>query len=221
MVAGRRHFALSRAAPLALLVAVVFGACAEPRFSYVRSGDVAGAEATAFFKLPSHWTVYEEDEVLADRAGGLSEEQLQQVQSSQWLFAFDADPKPSLEHVGGISEHPVGFARVRMLTPLDSDYSVEDLRSEVFPLGTLATREEFELIDRSALELADGIEGERLTFSLDREDGPMTVQQVGAFDEEARAVYLLVVTCESACFEEQRKAIDQVVDSWTVEGSVR
>jgi hypothetical protein len=199
----------------------LLGACSGPNVNYVKSEEIQGARATAYFKLPERWAVYDEDEVIEQQAPDLPDDQLEAVKATQWLFAFDADPSPSIEHVGNPSAHPTGFARVRMLTPDEADYSVEDLQAEIFPLDTLEGSEGFELSHEESMKFPDGIEGKRFEFSLETTEETLQAHQIAAYDAENRIVYVFVITCDSECFDRDGAVIDRVISSWTVEGSTQ
>jgi hypothetical protein len=205
------------------LAAAVFavGGCTGARVAYVRSGEVERSERTAFFKLPAEWEQFDEEEFLARRAGEITEEQLNVLRASQWVLVFDAAPEPSIDHLGPDADHPTGFAQVRALGPAEEEYSAESLREEVFPLGQLAGEDGFALIEDQNLSFPGGIEGSRVTFSFEIDGEPVTVDQVGAFDPRTNVIYLLVVSCNARCYEDERTEIDRLMKSWTVEGELR
>jgi hypothetical protein len=41
---------------------------------------------------------------------------------------------------------------------------------------------------------------------------------VGALDPANRLIYLTVVACKQSCYEDEERAINRLISSWTVEG---
>ena len=201
--------------------AIALGGCASSGVAYVKSGEVERSERTAFFKLPADWGQFDEEEFLGRRAEDISEEQLDALRNSQWVLVFDAAPEPSLDHLGPEADHPTGFAQVRALPPGESDYSAESLREEVFPIEQLTEEDGFTLIEDKDMAFPGDIQGSRVTFSFEVDDEVVTVDQIGAFDPNTKVVYLLVVSCNSRCYEGRRDEIDRIMKSWTVEGELR
>lgn len=207
-------------APAFVLFALLPG-CEGPSVTYVKSGDVPRSEAHAFVKLPEEWTLYEEDDLLVP-GGDLTEEQRASLEANQWLVIFDGSPDPTPDHLSPFSEFPTGFALVRALNPLqEGDYSVDSLRNEVFPLDELESDDDFELHSEERLDLPGDMEGFRLTFSLGQGERVSKVQQVSALDPAADVIYVLVISCEATCYENEEDVIDRVVRSWTVEEALR
>jgi hypothetical protein len=205
----------------ALVLLAPIAACDRPTVTYIKSGTVPRSEAHAFVKLPEEWTLYEEDDLLAGD-GDLTEEQRASLEANQWLVIFDASPDPTPQHLSPFSEFPTGFALVRALNPLqEGDYSVDSLRNEVFPLDELESGDDFELHSDERLDLPGDMEGFRLTFSLGQGERVSKVQQVSALDPAADVIYVLVISCEATCYENEEDVIDRVVRSWTVEEALR
>ena len=202
-----------------LLVAVALVSCSGPQMSYVKTGDVGESRAAAFFRLPADWATFDGDEIFESLAGagGESSATQEQLAATQWVLAFDADPAPSIDHLGQTGKHPVGFARVRTISPMESNFTEDDLRNEVFRIDQLQSSEGFELLASEDLKFHEGIVGSRLTYSLETGTGKATVGQVGAYDSEARVAYMLVVLCESVCYDDNEEELNRLMDSWTME----
>ena len=169
--------------------------------------------------MPNSWTVYDENEVFQLQGQGISPQRTEAAKASQWLVAFDAAPRPSLEHVlKNAPTHPTGFAKVRQLSDRERDtYSLASLRNAVFPIDELIKEEgQVELLETEDLVLEGGYRGSRLVFNLRQDDGFLTVNQTALVDPATRTLYLLVVGCEARCYTANQEAIQEVVSSWTV-----
>jgi hypothetical protein len=213
----------SRALPASslLVLAAMLAACDGPRVSYVKSGDVAGSEARLFIRVPEGWRLFEEEDFLDQQSEDLTEEQIQALRDRQWLVIFDADPRPSIDHLAPDADHPAGFAQIRQLAESEADYSIESLKSEVFPYSELRFQDGFELLGQKELEgLPDDLEGVELSYVFDLDGTPVRVTQVGALDPANRVIYLTVIACKESCFEDEQRVIRRLISSWTVEGSL-
>lgn len=191
---------------------LVFTSCSGPEFTYVKS-----SEARAFFKLPSSWTLYNQDRLEAVQGGQAP----RQDGAVVWQVAFDAAPRPSLDHVlENLAEHPTGFAAIRSLTPRERDtVSLASLRNLVIQVDRLAQQRgedavEFKL---NKILVEPGVHGTRDVFTVRLAEGYVTFDQTALLDPSRRLLYLFVVACEANCYERNQRVIELVVSSWTVE----
>ena len=115
-----------------MALAAVLSACGAPKYHYVKS-----TSDRTFMRVPSKWTLYDEDDLLA--ASEDSSESKEQFKKLTWSVAFDASPKPSLEHILSHTNHPSGLAQVRTLLPEQRDsFKLADLRSLLLPFDPLS-----------------------------------------------------------------------------------
>ena len=199
---------------LALLIAVVgsLAACST-QYTYVEN-----TEANTFFKVPKEWRLFDEDEIFAGDIS-LSPQQEAATRRANWLVGFDANPRPSIRHLLGTTKFPNGFARVSPLSDEARDvFSFAALRNAVFPIDETLSQDPqaVELLQIEDLVLKDGFRGSRIIFNIRRGENFLTVNQTGLVDSDTRSIYLLVVGCEAHCYVQHRKAIDEIVKSWTV-----
>jgi hypothetical protein len=204
----------ARVAGLVVLCALT-GACSGPDFAYLKSAEVEGSRATAFFKLPEDWARVDVND-LVDQMDELPPEVSEQL-GSQWSLFFDASPRPSPDHMlTPVTDYPAGRVSVRTLEP-NEDYSVLALRNEIIDYEALRSSDGFRLEEYEELTFPEGMEGLRFQFEFVGGENPVTVGQVGAFDEEQRTAYTFFVSCKSACFEKYERTIDEMMESYTVE----
>ncbi|HEX2068685.1 MAG TPA: hypothetical protein VHH54_00560 [Actinomycetota bacterium] len=204
-----------RPAMLALIIAVVGSlvACSSP-YTYVEN-----TEDNMFFKVPKEWRLFDEDEIFADNITSLSPQQEAATRRANWLIGFDAHPRPSIRHLLGNTKFPTGFARVSPLPDEARDvFSFAALRNVIFPIDDTLSQDPqaVEILEIQDLVLKDGFRGSRIIFNIRRGENFLTVNQTGLVDSDTRSLYLLVVGCEAHCYVQHRKAIDEVVKSWTV-----
>jgi hypothetical protein len=205
---------------LIAVLGVLLSACASSEFSYVSSSD-----RNAYFKVPSDWKYFDKRDILVASGQSLSAETNRQL---SWLIAFDAAPKPSLDHVINIaeaSEHPVITARVQTLPAQVRDQlSLGGLRNWVYPVDRLVQANAGEIVSYKDVALPGGLHGNRITFDvvLQGISNPagggsvIRVTQIAVIDRATSKLYLFMARCESHCYRDNKTLLDQIADSWTV-----
>ncbi|MDQ4143597.1 MAG: hypothetical protein M3198_07615, partial [Actinomycetota bacterium] len=156
-----------------LAAGLLLASCSgRPQFTYVKS-----SEGNAFLRLPSSWTLFEQSELGAS-AGPASSPTGDTV---LWQVAFDAGPKPSIEHVlDDPADHPAGFATVRKLTPLQRDsVSLVSLRNLVVQVDSIVEREGEDALEyrRNDVLVEGSLHGARNVFTVKLQDGFVTFDQ--------------------------------------------
>jgi hypothetical protein len=197
------------------LVAVGFLAgCAGSGYDYVKSSS-----DRTYFKVPSKWTLYDEEDLVDRFNGDLTDAQREQLLDDTWRVAFDASPKPTLRHLLETNaKDPSGVALVRSLTFDDSDtVSLAALRNYFFDVDTALEDGTGEVVDYEDLQLDGGFRGSHLVANLTMTDGGvMTIDQTMLLDQATTKLYSLIVSCSSTCYERNSGDIKKVVESWTV-----
>lgn len=188
--------------------------CGSPRYHYVKS-----TSDRTFVRVPSDWTLFDEDDLLA--ASDESTESKEQFKELTWSVAFDASPRPSLDHILTVSDHPTGLVQVRTLLPAQRDaFSLADLRSLLLRFDPLSEEAqlngEVEVLDTREVE-QDGLHGSELLLNLKTPEGDLVKwRQVALVDAAVSKVHVLAVSCDEECYTANEKVIDTVVDSWKV-----
>lgn len=197
------------------LVAVgLLAGCANSGYDYVKSSS-----DKTYFKVPSKWTLFDEEDIVDRLGGDLTDAQRQQTLDETWRVAFDVSPNPTLRHLGATSARdPSGLAVVRTLSFDDADaMSLGSLRNYFFDIDTMMDDETAEVVSYEDLEFDGGFHGSHLVANLTMSDGGvMTIDQTLLLDQATTKLYALIVSCSSVCYEQNSKDIKQVVDSWTV-----
>lgn len=202
-----------------LAVGLFTAGCAGTGTTYV-----SHTESGTYFKLPATWTVFAPEDVLA-RERVVFPRRTALLEQIVWAVAFDADPQPSLDHVflfnglDNLTGYPTGYARTRLLEGAERDqHSLRSLRNEVIAVDeVLAEVDGARVVDSSEHNGEDGLRGGRMVLDLPLQDGGFfTYDQSALVDGATRTVYVLVVGCESECYERHAEEITEVVDSWTI-----
>jgi hypothetical protein len=203
------------AAAIGVMV-LLLASCAESGHRFVKNSSEG-----VYFKIPRAWKLYDEDAVVKSLSQDLSPQEEDALKQVSWNVGFDADPEPSIKHLNKlVTEHPTGIARVAELEPAERDIaSLSYLRNLVIPVDQLLEQDEssVQLLDREDVTHS-GFHGLRFKFNVKAPEGGsfVTFDQVALVDDQTSQVYLLVVSCEARCFEDNKGTIDKVVDSWTV-----
>lgn len=206
-----RHRSVAITAVLA--AAVLVAGCADSGFHYVKS-----SEDKTYFKVPSSWSLFDEETIISQVGADLTETERQTVLDETWRVGFDSSPKPSLRHVSGVgSGHPAGLAVVRNLSfDVSDNISNSVLRNYFFDVDTALQDQTGELLDYEELQLDGGFRGSHLVANLTIDAKPITINQITLLDQATTKVYALIVTCSQDCYDQNKGQIEKVVDSWTV-----
>ncbi|MGH9177343.1 MAG: hypothetical protein ACRD0N_02150 [Acidimicrobiales bacterium] len=206
---GARPFAV-----LAVAGAVLLAGCGGPKYHYVKSSS-----NRTYVRVPSKWTLYDEDEILSSTEQ--SDEAKEQFKRLSWSVAFDASPRPSLDHLLSGSDHPTGLVQVRTLLPSERDeFSLSDLRSLLLPVDPLSNEAQLsgdvEVLETKDIK-QDGLHGSELLLNLRTPEGDVVKwRQAALVDPAVKKVHVLAVSCDTECYAANEDEIDSVVDSWKV-----
>ena len=76
-----------------LLLSVVLSGCLGSTFAYVSHRNPDGT--VFYFKVPARWTTLSAKQIVESTNGPLSNAQINQIESGQWVTAFNASRKPT------------------------------------------------------------------------------------------------------------------------------
>ena len=196
-----------------MVAASVLAGCADSGYDYVKSSS-----DRTYFKVPSNWTLFDEEEVVDRTMADLTDTQREQVLEQGWRVAFDASPNPTMRHLSNAtSKAPTGLAEVKSLSFDDSDaLSTYKLRNYFVDIDAANDAGAAEVLSYEDLKPEGGFRGVHVVARLLTSDGITTVDQTVLVDQATTKVYALIVSCSDVCYDRNAKQIKQVVDSWTV-----
>lgn len=200
---------------LAAVCATVLAACGAPKYKYVKS-----TSDRTFLRVPSKWTLYDEDDLL--EASDDSAESKEQFKKLTWSVAFDASPKPSLDHILSQTSQPSGLVQVRTLLPEQRDtFKLADLRSLLLPFDPLSDEArslgDVEVLDVKDVRRDGGLHGSELLLNLKSSEGKLLKwRQIALIDAAVSKVHILAISCDDECYSANEGVIDRVIDSWKV-----
>jgi hypothetical protein len=206
---------------LSLLLTVSLAGCGESSKSYA-----SFKEDGVFFAAPKTWTgistsTLNKYEKKSENAEAGSRQAL-----VRWQIAYSTDPKFKVSQVFNLiaPSQPLAFARVRDLSATEfNEYSYNSLRDVIVPVtkileGDVSGTPDFKILrDREVVE--EGARGLQTIYRFTFEGVTQTFNQISLLSNDRLTLYLLVVRCESACYKENKKEIEEIVTSYTVQGA--
>lgn len=194
-------------------VCVFAASCSGSGYQYVRQ-----PQYDTMFKLPEEWTVFEDEEVLA-QSGLVSFQLNPQADSTLWVRGFEGAAAAEQMGAPAESENPLGFTSIRVLLDREEreSFSLLSLRNEAFPIVQLEQEgAQIEILDETEL-LENGLHGVRVIFDIKSSTGPhLSFNKTTLVDPSTRVVFAFLIGCRSDCYEENRDVIDEIVSSYSV-----
>jgi hypothetical protein len=195
-----------------LVVAGALAACSGPSVTFVASPD-----DDLVLKLPRSWSTV--------RTGASTDSTTGQPDGG-WIAVFDGAKDPDVKHVDLSSNvhAPVAYAQVSVMTADQASSMTPDkLRDLLLPF-TAATRQQYAADPRAATfrEIGDydvrapNASGVHVIFSYDLGQGREVFDQMALVGSHRTRIYLLLVRCEQACYDSQRRQIADVMKYFTV-----
>jgi hypothetical protein len=188
---------------LIVAAAALVGGCSGSGFEYVKSAELGGGPAS-LLKVPDDWTVYTDE------------------RSFRWIRAFDSSDEPSTRHLrAGPWDAPVAISSVT-ITPEEAPVPVPLVRNAIYPIDD-PTRAHGVIVYRDR-EVDLGARRTRLdlvfrVLSDEAFGAPYVVAHSSVIDAQRGMIYDLMFSCNVECFETNEAIIDEVMDSWVVEGT--
>lgn len=210
-----RH--LYRVAALAIVGFSVAGCSLAPQYTY--ASDSAD---NADFKVPPSW--HQVPEASLHSAEGPSS----QEGSYLWSQAYDANSKPSVDHVFAATGHPVAYASVISLSSNErSEISFNSMRDLLLPVTATARKaasaaheelQGFHSLSDQVITDSHNNRGIREIFDYDLGTSPETFDLTVLTNSATTKLFFLLVQCTETCFAGNYKQISAVVSSFQVGG---
>jgi hypothetical protein len=190
-------------------------ACGDNGYEYVSNSD-----AGLYFRVPDSWAV------LPVQTGDTGRPEAVGDPADSWARLIDRSPNPGPANFESpVPSYPVGIAVVETVPDLDTRDALDlaslralanngtDPFAEAQNEGT-----NLQLVDLYDVDTADDVRGQRVVFTIHRDDGTyVTYDQTALVDNRTTELFRLLVKCESTCYERNRDEIDDIAGSWTVD----
>jgi hypothetical protein len=224
--AGRPRARGLRAIPLVAglgALALALSSCLSTGYSFESHRSPDGTNL--YFKVPDQWTFYDAKQVIEAKNGPLSQSQINQITSGQWVETVSGSPHATVaESTQFGNRFPTGVIEGRQLSVTERDgLNFSALRSELLgvdPLNTqsgLVTRSGFQLDAYDEFTGTDGIRGVKMVVNIVQKGQPVkTFGQVVAVDPQTNWIFALGIGCQLGCWGSNQGLIKQVLNSWTL-----
>lgn len=222
MVGTRKRLRFKSLGGLVIVASLTVVACGGSDYRYI-----SNAKENLFFKVPKGW---KQNKLSETDAQGRAVE-LPSGFDRIWHYAFNADSKPDPAVLPEDAAQPLADAQVWALGLPEHDLmSLSKIREIAFGIGAdpllfdpgappkwavVAMNEKSSV----RLEFPKGVTGTRMAINVPNKNDKTkfhTVDATTLVDPLQSRVYLLVQTCSAQCFLDNRKVIDAVAESWTV-----
>ncbi len=206
----------SAAAGLAA-VALILSGCLSTGYSYVSHRIPDHTEM--FFKVPSRWRFFTNQQVLLAHNPKISRSQLRTLEGSGWLESFTPNPHASAKSVSNFSTpYPMGEAYSRAIGYDEHQtYSVTSLRTEILSSDPLAGTSPDKVLSYSEFTGPAGLRGIRMLVDVPISNGRyVTLEQISEVDAATNWVDVLAVGCTVTCWRHYGGIVKQVMKSWSV-----
>jgi hypothetical protein len=133
---------------------------------------------------------------------------------------------PSIGNVFGTSTAPAGQQQMIVLTDEERDkFTLAGLRGLFIDIDAEIAKAKADNVESKVtirnrfddVVRPGGFHGSQVIFDYKLDDATLTFNQTALFDSESRIAYLFVIGCEASCYVRNIDAIDDVVQSWTIE----
>jgi hypothetical protein len=213
----------SRRLAAALVVLAVSAGCAGSGYSYL-----SNREENLYFKVPDDWTVFTTKDLVEGAEDG---------NTRTWVRGFAAGQRPTIDNVFTImSELPRGYVEVLRLEPDERDtIDLATLRGTNFgsdqatgePIDPLVYEQQHPDGPLTVLGyddnvvLSHGPHGVhiRVAIAADGTNDAAIVDQTVLVDKATTKRYVLSIGCSAKCFKANKKVIQEVIESWTLEAT--
>lgn len=174
-----------------------------------------------YFKLPSSWTVFDQQQIIDAANGQLNKSQVQQIEGSGWLTTFVGSGRASVAESTVINgSNPSGIVEARQLSSQDQDsMSFSSLRTELLPSDPLnpPSPNPYQVLSYSTFTRPGGLRGNKMVVDIKDSSGAVsTFNQVAMVDSQTEWLYLIAVSCKASCYAANQGLINSVIESWNV-----
>jgi hypothetical protein len=219
----RQNLRMKRTLAALLGISLVLGlsACGESSKLYASSKDEG-----VFFSVPTNWTLLSPAALTRYEKKSEDPEVESRNALVKWQIAYTTNPKFKVSEVFNLiaPSQPLVFARVRELSGTEiNEFSYNSLRDVIVPVtkiieGEVSGTPDFEIVrDQEVVE--KGARGVQTIYRFTFEGVSQTFNQISLLANDRTKLYLFVVRCESKCYNKNKKAIGEIVSSFTVQGA--
>ncbi|ASY12588.1 hypothetical protein A1sIIA65_06515 [Candidatus Planktophila dulcis] len=210
-----------RALGLSLTLTLLLTGCGESSKLYP-----ASKADGVFFSVPKNWTGLSTAALNKYEKSSSDDETDSRQSLVRWQVAYSTDPKVKVSQVFTLKPptSPLVFVRVRDLTgPEANDFSYNSLRDVITPITQLAEGVDLGVPDFKILEdgevVEKGARGIQTIYSFSIDGVEQTLNQTSLMSNDRSTLYIFMVRCATTCYTKNKKVIEEIVKSYTVQGA--
>jgi len=214
---------MSRPMVALLGIALVLGltACGESSKLYPASKSEG-----VFFSVPTNWKALSTASLYKYEKESTDPEAESRQALVKWQTAYTTNKKLKVPEVFNLTapSQPLVFARVRDLESSEiNSVSYNTLRDVIVPVtqiiaGDDPSAPDFQiLVDQEVVQ--KGARGVQTVYSFSIDDKEQTINQTSLMSNDRTTMYIFVVRCTTECYAKNKKKIEEIVSSFTVEGA--
>jgi hypothetical protein len=179
-----------------------------------------------FFSVPTNWKALSTASLNKYEKESTEPEGAARQALVKWQIAYTTNKKLKVPEVFKLTapSQPLVFARVRDLESSEiNSVSYNTLRDVIVPVtqiiaGDDPSAPDFQiLVDQEVVQ--KGARGVQTVYSFSIDDKEQTINQTSLMSNDRTTMYIFVVRCTTECYAKNKKKIEEIVSSFTVEGA--
>lgn len=179
-----------------------------------------------FFSVPTNWKALSTASLNKYEKESTEPEAASRQALVKWQIAYTTNKKLKASEVFNLTApaQPLVFARVRDLESSEiNSVSYNTLRDVIVPVtqiiaGDDPSAPDFQiLVDQEVVQ--KGARGVQTVYSFSIDDREQTINQTSLMSDDRTTMYIFVVRCTTECYAKNKKKIEEIVSSFTVEGA--
>jgi hypothetical protein len=179
-----------------------------------------------FFSVPTNWKALSTASLNKYEKESTEPEGAARQALVKWQIAYTTNKKLKAAEVFNLTAptKPLAFARVRDLESSEiNSVSYNTLRDVIVPVtqiieGDDPSAPDFQiLVDQEVVQ--KGARGVQTVYSFSIDGKEQTINQTSLMSNDRTKLYIFVVRCTTECYNKNKKKIEEIVSSFTVEGA--
>ncbi len=179
-----------------------------------------------FFSVPTNWKALSTASLNKYEKESTEPEGAARQALVKWQIAYTTNKKLKVSEVFNLTapSQPLVFARVRDLESSEiNSVSYNTLRDVIVPVTSIINGDDpsapdFQiLVDQEVVQ--KGARGVQTVYSFSIDDKEQTINQTSLMSNDRTTMYIFVVRCTTECYAKNKKKIEEIVSSFTVEGA--
>jgi hypothetical protein len=179
-----------------------------------------------YFSVPTNWKALSTASLNKYEKESTDPEAESRQALVKWQIAYTTNKKLKVPEVFNLTApaQPLVFARVRDLESSEiNSVSYNTLRDVIVPVTSIINGDDpsapdFQiLVDQEVVQ--KGARGVQTVYSFSIDDREQTINQTSLMSNDRTTMYIFVVRCTTECYAKNKKKIEEIVSSFTVEGA--